>query len=58
MELSEIQSLIKKGDHFQFTIDPGSNVVFCRCGRIAIFFKTGYLCGSITAYPFKFNYEK
>ncbi len=44
---------IKNGTHKQFELKNG--VVHCKCGHKGIYFKTGYLCGTITAYPCKYN---
>lgn len=50
-ELAEIKS----GIHKQFVYDSEKQRVECRCGQAAIWWRTGYLCGTITAYPCKFN---
>jgi hypothetical protein len=58
MKKEEIKSLtteIKQGTHAQFVLDSDSNKVYCKCGHVAVFWQTGYLCGTITAYPCKFN---
>lgn len=52
MSLQEIQQQIKEGKHPQFEL---KDVVMCKCGLTAIFWKTGYVCPSITAYPCKYN---
>ncbi len=46
---------VKSGTHPQFVLDTDKNRVECRCGHVAIWWKTGYLCGTITAYPCRFN---
>ena len=46
---------VKAGTHPQFVLDTDKNRVECRCGHVAIWWKTGYLCGTITAYPCRFN---
>lgn len=46
---------IKEGRHKQFVFDNNEKRVKCRCGYKAIWWKTGYLCGTITAYPCKYN---
>lgn len=33
-------------------------VVRCKCGHQAVFWKTGYICGTTTAYPCKYNYRR
>ena len=47
---------IKKGTHPQFLLNK--DIVECKCGHVAIWFRTGYLCGTITAYPCKYNKSK
>lgn len=54
-EMKILSTEIKQGTHKQFYLDLESNRVFCKCGHIAAFWQTGYLCGTITAYPCKFN---
>lgn len=44
---------IRNGTHKQFELVDSS--VRCKCGHKAVFWKTGYICGTITAYPCKFN---
>jgi hypothetical protein len=46
---------VKACTHPQFVLDTDKNRVECRCGHVAIWWKTGYLCGTITAYPCRFN---
>lgn len=46
---------VKAGTHKQFIFNSEKERVECRCGHVAIWWKTGYLCGTITAYPCKFN---
>lgn len=48
------QEEIKNGTHKQFELIDG--VVKCKCGyrHPAIWWKTGYICGTITAYPCKY----
>ncbi len=46
---------VKAGTHLQFVLNTDKNRVECRCGHVAIWWKTGYLCGTITAYPCRFN---
>lgn len=46
---------IKNGNHIQFILNTEKEKVECRCGHAAIWWKTGYLCGTITAYPCKYN---
>lgn len=50
--LEAIQKEIKEGKHKQFEL---KETVKCRCGLKAIFWKTGYLCSSITAYPCEYS---
>ena len=49
----ELIAQIKNNTHKQFELVNG--YVRCKCGYTAIFWKTGYLCGTITAYPCKYN---
>lgn len=51
----ELAEEIKSGKHKQFVFDTEVELVYCRCGHRAIWWKTGYLCGTITAYPCKYN---
>ena len=44
---------IKKGGHPQFILKD--EMIKCRCGHNAVWWKTGYICGTITAYPCKYN---
>lgn len=46
---------VKSGTHKQFFLNEKREQVECRCGHVAIWWRTGYLCGSITAYPCSFN---
>lgn len=47
---------IKNDAHPQFLLNKDR--VECKCGHVAIWFRTGYLCGTITAYPCKYNKMK
>lgn len=51
MTKEELLKQIKEGKHHQFILN---GVVKCKCGCNAIWWKTGYLCSSITAYPCKY----
>lgn len=46
---------VKSGNDKQFILNKEKEKVECRCGHAAIWWGTGYLCGTITAYPCKFN---
>ncbi len=46
---------VKAGTHKQFVLNSEKKKVECRCGHVAIWWRTGYLCGTITAYPCRFN---
>jgi hypothetical protein len=45
---------VKAGTHKQFIFNDKKERVECRCGHAAVWWKTGYLCGTITAYPCKY----
>ena len=47
---------LKKGTHPQFLLNK--DIVECKRGHVAVWFRTGYLCGTITAYPCKYNKSK
>lgn len=51
--IEDLKQEIKNGNHKQFILN--NDQVECRCGHVAVWFKTGYLCGTITARPCKFN---
>lgn len=55
MELDEIINTIKKGNDAQFTYDKKTNTIKCKCGYTAIWIRTGFVCGTITAYPCEYN---
>lgn len=55
METQELLKQIKDGNHKQFILNNQKENVECRCGYNAIWYRTGYLCGTITAYPCKYN---
>jgi len=46
---------IKNGNHMQFLYDEEKQSVICKCGHSAVWFRTAFLCGTITAYPCKYN---
>lgn len=46
---------IKDGNHPQFVFNANNNQVKCRCGHNAIWFKTDYVCGTITAYGCRYT---
>lgn len=46
---------VKAGTHKQFVLNTEKERVECRCGHATIWWRTGYLCGTITAYPCRFN---
>lgn len=49
-----IVSEILPGTHRQFIFNEEKEKVECRCGHAAVWWRTGYVCGTITAYPCKF----
>jgi len=54
-DTSALFSEIKDGSHKQFILNTAIEKVECRCGHRAIWWRTGYLCGTITANPCSFN---
>ena len=46
---------IKAGKNEQFIYNTDSERVQCKCGHNAIWWQRDYLCGTITAYPCKYN---
>lgn len=51
----EIAKEIREGTHKQFILNVDKERVECKCGHVAVFLKTDFLCGTITAYPCKYN---
>lgn len=51
----ELVNKIKSNTHHQFELSKVTGEVVCKCGRPAVYFRDGYLCGTITAYPCKYN---
>ena len=54
-ELNELHKSIANGTDKQFVYNRDKDRVECRCGHAAVFWRSGYLCGTITAYPCKYN---
>lgn len=54
-DVNRLLAEVKAGTHKQFIFNSEKERVECRCGHVAIWWETGYLCGTITAYPCKFN---
>ena len=52
---SDLVNSILAGTHPQFVYDTESGKVKCKCGHNAVAFRDGYICGTITAYPCKYN---
>lgn len=52
MVTKELAKEIKSDNHPQFVLN---NTVRCRCGGKAIWWKTGYLCETVTARPCKYS---
>ena len=46
---------IKNGTHKQFLYNEEKEKVECKCGHNAVWFRTAFLCGTITAHPCKYN---
>lgn len=46
---------IRSGKHKQFVYNEKDQSVKCKCGHAAVWWKTGFICGTITAYACKFN---
>jgi hypothetical protein len=46
---------IRDGKHKQFIWNKEKEKVTCRCGHAAVFMKNEFVCGTITAYPCKYN---
>ncbi|HEY5392457.1 MAG TPA: hypothetical protein VIJ57_10105, partial [Hanamia sp.] len=46
---------VRNGTHKQFVFDSKAEQVKCKCGHNAVWWKTGFICGTITAYPCKYN---
>lgn len=55
MEEKELVKLISNDKHSQFIYNKEKNRIECRCGHAAVWWKTGYICGTITAYPCEYN---
>jgi hypothetical protein len=49
----KILESVKNGTHPQFILTD--DVVKCKCGHAAVWLRSDYLCGTITAYPCKYN---
>ena len=54
-EKNKLLQVIKNGTHQQFLLNNEKGRVECKCGHVAIWWHTGYVCGTITAYPCKYN---
>ncbi len=46
---------VKEGKHPQFQFNSQKERVECKCGHAAVWWQTGFICGTITAYPCKYN---
>lgn len=55
MEKQELVDQILRDEHPQFVLNKEKEQVECRCGWVAIWNRTGYLCGTITAYPCEYS---
>jgi hypothetical protein len=55
MSKTEYLTAIKNGTHEQFVYDAEAERVKCKCGHVGIWWRTAFLCGTITAYPCKYN---
>jgi len=54
-EIRKLLLEVKGGSHKQFEFDKEQQKVKCKCGHSAVWWKTNYICGTITAHPCKFN---
>lgn len=50
----ELLIAVRDGKHHQFSFDKKTETVKCKCGAKAVWWKTGFLCSSITARPCKY----
>ena len=46
---------IREGRDKQFVWNEDRERVECKCGHAAVFMRKKFLCGTITAYPCKYN---
>lgn len=53
--LRKLREEILSDKHPQFVFNREQEQVKCRCGHNAVWWKTGFICGTITAYPCKYN---
>lgn len=58
MNKTDLLLSIKEGSHTQFEFNKEDEKVKCKCGHNAVWWNTGYLCGTITAYPCDFVRSK
>lgn len=54
-EREKIINCIMGGNDSQFVFDKETNSIKCKCGYSAVWMRTGFVCGTITAYPCKYN---
>ena len=52
---NEYLKSVKNGTHKQFLYIEKKEKVICKCGNNAVWFRNAFLCGTITAYPCKYN---
>ena len=51
MNTQELLKQIKSGENTNYIFNEEKQIVTCRCGHAAVWFRTGFICGTITAYP-------
>ena len=52
---NEYLKSVKNGTNEQFSYCEEKEKVVCKCGYSAVWFRTAFLCGTITAYSCEYN---